>query len=155
MHPARALYTDPLVDRERLSLEESVLRADWDKLIPVRDAVKQALEHCRTQKLVGSSLQCSLVIRTEEGDNPLSGCLSRWRDELPSIFVVSSVHINESGPAEPSWSHEQTFDVAGNKGTLTVHPPSAAKCPRCWNYTAPEDDELCKRCNDVVAAIPT
>lgn len=153
-HPARELYTDPVVDRTRLTLEESVLRADWEMLTPVRDAVKQALEHCRTQKLIGSSLQCSLVIRTEEGHNALTECLSRWRDELPSILVVSSAHIDQPGPREPAWSHEQAFEVAGGKGVLTVYPPSAAKCPRCWNYTAPSEDELCKRCDDVVAALP-
>ena len=137
-----------------MTLDESVLRADWELLTPVRDAVKQALEHCRTQKLVGSSLQCSLVMRTEEADNALTECLGRWRDELPSILVVSSVHINQAGPTEPIWSHEQTFEIAGSKGVVAVYPPSAAKCPRCWNYTASSEDELCRRCSDIVAAIP-
>jgi isoleucyl-tRNA synthetase len=137
-----------------LTVDEPILRADWELLTPVRDAVKQALEHCRTQKLVGSSLQCSLVIRTAGDDNALTNCLSRWRDELPSVLVVSTVHIDEPGPPTPAWSHEQAFDVAGSKGVIAVYPPSAAKCPRCWNYTAESEDELCKRCDDVVSAMP-
>lgn len=33
---------------------------------------------------------------------------------------------------------------------VSVRPAALKKCPRCWTYTRPVGDELCKRCTDVV-----
>jgi isoleucyl-tRNA synthetase len=34
---------------------------------------------------------------------------------------------------------------------IIVKRASLFKCPRCWNYNAQIEDELCKRCENVLA----
>lgn len=33
---------------------------------------------------------------------------------------------------------------------IRVRPARASKCPRCWTFTRKDEDELCRRCADVV-----
>ena len=53
------------------------------------------------------------------------------------------------------WKFKAEFDVPGGKGTAWVLPPKEAKCPRCWKYVAPAENELCGRCAEVVDATPS
>ena len=87
------------------------------------------------------------------GDNlAVSDCLERYRDELEDFFVVSSVIVNGTLPADPTWIFEQAFSSNEANGTVTVLPPLHHKCPRCWKYNTQEEDRLCERCDEVVAS---
>lgn len=133
--------------------DEITLREDWEVLSVIRSAVQLALEFARTEKHVGSSLQCSVVVNVRESHPKVPGCLSRYQDELEDLFVVSSVTVNQAAPEEPSWSVEEAFSQDDWSGTVTILPPTAHKCSRCWKYVAAEEDGLCKRCDEVVAAL--
>lgn len=116
-----------------------------------QSAVKAALEQARLAKIVGSSLQSDVVISTSSPR--LQEALQRYASELDSIFVVSSVKVSPEAPSTEGaeWVYTQEFEVeGGDKGLATVMSPKDHKCPRCWRYLAPAEEQLCQRCEDVV-----
>jgi isoleucyl-tRNA synthetase len=132
----RSLYTD---------IEEDI---PW--LLNANMAIKRAQEDGRTQKLMKSSLQSSVVLTLPEQSK---GIFEKYKDDLEVIFVASSVALeNAAGSVLPEseWRFSAEFDVPGGKGTAWVLPPKEAKCPRCWRYVAPVEDDLCTRCEDIV-----
>jgi isoleucyl-tRNA synthetase len=88
-------------------------------------------------------------------DGRLANVLERYLDELDAMFVVSSVELNTSLSLErPDWCYSKEFTVDGVQGVVHVLPPKQSKCSRCWRYAADEEEGLCGRCEDVVAAHP-
>ena len=144
VHPFHRNLDQPLTSRN-LVVDEKI-RDDVPWLLNANAAIKTAQEEARAQKTVGSSLQSAVVLHLPESARELFG---RYEDELESIFVVSSVEIN--GEVEGEWKFSAEFDALGEKGVAWVLPPKSAKCPRCWIYVAPAEDELCKRCEEVVS----
>jgi isoleucyl-tRNA synthetase len=147
-HPLRQLYTDPVVDERRLTLDEGVLRADVPVLMRVHAAIKAASEVARGDKVLGSSLQCAVVLEVPEGK--VLEALGRYKEELEAMFVVSSVELNGAVPEDVEWKYCEDFELEGKQCKAWVLPPKQAKCPRCWRYVAPKEDELCGRCEEVV-----
>lgn len=118
----------------------------------VHGAIKSGLEAARSDKVVGSSLQSSVII--DVTDTSIRKVLQTYAEELEAMFVVSSVDINTAFPKDPEWSYTRDFEVNGEvKGKVVVLPPNQAKCPRCWRYVAPREDKLCHRCEDVVDTV--
>ncbi|KAG8160038.1 hypothetical protein KVR01_010675 [Diaporthe batatas] len=164
VHPLRQLYAAPVVDdnngRQQQLLvpggeEERRLREAMPVLFAAHAGIKSAAELARRDKRVGSSLQCSVVLRVP--DRAVADVLLRV-DELEGALVVSHVAVNEPVPEDAEWQYSVDFQVPGGGGggesvtcTAWVLPPKAHKCPRCWRYIAPREDELCGRCEDVIA----
>ncbi|KAI0881268.1 isoleucyl-tRNA synthetase [Annulohypoxylon maeteangense] len=146
-YPFHQFYTDPIIDPSRLTHDLTSLREDIPVLMSVHGTIQLCLENARNDKNVGQSLQCSVNIRSK--DAVLLKVLQKYKDELESIFVVSSVQINSPADVTTEWSYARDF-VNGVEGQVTVLPPTQAKCPRCWRYTAPKEDTLCQRCEAVV-----
>ncbi len=111
-------------------------------------AVRAASERARSDKVLGSSLQCSVVL--DAPDDGAASLLKRYGDELDAMLVVSSVELNAPVPEAAAWRYSQAFQVNGTACTAWVLPPNLAKCPRCWRYVAVQEDSLCQRCEDVV-----
>jgi isoleucyl-tRNA synthetase len=130
-----------------------VVRKDQGIITEVHSAVKATLEQARTAKVLGSSLQSSVILEIEEGK--AAAVLGRYLDELEDIFVVSSVQINQPLPDSPDWAYQQEFEIQDAKLKVHVLPPKQEKCSRCWRYVAPVEDALCGRCEEVVGALPT
>lgn len=149
VHPLRQLYGAPLVDPARLWLDEAQLRSDMPALMRAHAAIKAASELARADKVLGSSLQCSVVLEAPAGSAALAA-LERYRDELEAMFVVSSVELNGAVAADAAWKYSGEFEVDGVGCRVWVLPPKQAKCPRCWRYVAPAEDALCGRCEEVV-----
>ncbi|KAI2471300.1 isoleucyl-tRNA synthetase [Annulohypoxylon bovei var. microspora] len=148
-YPFHQLYTDPIIDPSRLTRDLASLRKDIPVLMSVNAAIKLGLETARRDKVVGSSIQSSVIIRI--ADSATREVLERHTDELEAMFVVSSVQINSRPPDNPRWCYLSPFEVGGIEGSATVLPPTQPKCPRCWRCVAPEEDKLCQRCEDVVS----
>lgn len=155
VHPLQQLDSSPVIDESRLPGDEGKLR----KAIPVLEAVhagiKSATELARRDKLMGSSLQCSIML--EVPDIAVVDTLQQFGDELEALFVVSSVSINETLSDVSQWKQEMEFQVPSVDGSsadvgckVWVLPPREQKCPRCWRYVAPKEDALCGRCESVV-----
>ncbi|XP_044719918.1 tRNA synthetases class I (I, l, M and v) domain-containing protein [Hirsutella rhossiliensis] len=150
-NPARQLYDSPVMDPSRLTVARSKLRGDLPALTAVHEAVKAGLEEAREAKVLGSSLQCSVAVTTE--DSELAAILGYYLDELDAMYVVSHVELNEPGPERPSWCYTRQFAWQGAaRGTVRVLPPKQQKCSRCWRYAAEEEEGLCDRCQGVVGA---
>ncbi|AEO69961.1 uncharacterized protein THITE_2120730 [Thermothielavioides terrestris NRRL 8126] len=150
-HPLRQLYDAPLVDPARLTIDEAELRGAVPVLMRVHAAIKAALETARADKLLGSSLQCAVVLQVPEGGRVLR-TLRRFSDELEAMFVVSSVELNGAVPEGEGaqWKRCEEFELDGEACKAWVLPPKQAKCPRCWRFVAPQEDQLCARCEEVV-----
>ncbi|KAJ0295767.1 hypothetical protein COL516b_012262 [Colletotrichum fioriniae] len=151
LHPLYTPYDAPVHSRAPSVIGEASLRKDLPVLMSVQGAVKAALEKGRAAKVLGSSLQSSVVVTTE--DQAVAGVLAKYGEELEAMFVVSSVETNTEVPDQPEWRYDETFEVNGARGTVSVLPPNEHKCPRCWRYIAPKEETLCGRCDDVVASL--
>lgn len=176
-HPLRQLYSSPIINVDRLPGDENRLREIIPTLSAVKAGIDSATELARRDKVMGSSLQCSIIL--EIPDERLADTLKELGDELEGLFVMSSVEINERLPHDPAWKYSVDISVPiGDESSKTVSndidvesasvgsdvmdgsaeikctvwalPPDAHKCPRCWRYMAPKEDSLCKRCDDVV-----
>jgi isoleucyl-tRNA synthetase len=147
-HPLRQLYNDPVVDERKLTLDQGLLRGDVPVLMRVHAAIKAASEVARGDKVLGSSLQCAVVLEVPEGK--ALEALGRYKEELEAMFVVSSVELNGAVLEGVEWKYCEEFELEGKPCKAWVLPPKQAKCPRCWRYVAPKEDELCMRCEEVV-----
>ena len=153
-HPARQLYEAPLIPADRLTTEEASLREDWEALECIRSAVRYALEYARSNKDVGSSLQCSCIIQIKHNYMSVADVLHRYEDELADIMGVSTVGLNWAVPTDVAWSYNQAFALNDWNGEVYIIPPVAEKCPRCWKYQSEAENTLCTRCKSVVDALP-
>lgn len=157
VHPLQQLYSSPIIDETRLPGDEGKLRKAIPILQAVHAGIKSATELARRDKVMGSSLQCSIVL--EIPNVAVVDVLHQFGDELEALFVVSLVSINQAVPETSEWKHEMEFHVPSVDGAsadvgckVWVLPPRAPKCPRCWRYVAPKEDELCGRCESVVSS---
>ena len=91
---------------------------NWDRLIEVRDAVMKSLEEARQAKFIGAPLEARVHLKADE---ELYTLLSGYSRELPSMFIVSQVVLENHGA-----------------GTLavTIERAEGVKCERCWKYTS-------------------
>jgi isoleucyl-tRNA synthetase len=147
VNPFHRSSSEPLTSRNLKAPADIGDDIPW--LLNANTAIKTAQEEARAKKLLGSSLESSVVISLPpEADRSV---FDRYADELESIFVVSSVEFDSNVVNRDSWS-SAIFDAPGGSvGKVWILPPKQAKCPRCWRYMAPAENELCRRCEDVVS----
>ncbi len=110
------------------SWSNEALAAKWEKIMPVRKAVLEAIEPLRKSKELGSSLEAAPVITAQD--------LSVFENvDMADVCITSAVTLN-----------------AGAVG-VEINKAEGSKCQRCWKIT-PEVDEngdLCNRCADVMS----
>ncbi|MEP6570116.1 MAG: isoleucine--tRNA ligase [Acidobacteriota bacterium] len=111
------------------------LVTDWHRLFTIRDVVLQSLEESRNQRIIGSSLEARVELRT---DSETFQFLKHYEHELRYIFIVSQVTLSESASADGTVS----VDVTRAEGK---------KCERCWNYSKHVGEstrypDVCERC---------
>ena len=113
--------------------------AGWDRLMEVRGDVLKSLETARNAKLIGAPLEARVHLSANGDLYPL---LQQYASELPALFIVSEVAVEE-GPG--------ALDVR-------VERASGTKCERCWKYTAdtgsdPRFPTICAACASAVEEI--
>ncbi|MBW2027616.1 MAG: isoleucine--tRNA ligase [Deltaproteobacteria bacterium] len=119
------------------------LAARWDAILRVRREVTKALEIARKEKRIGHSLDASVSLFLP-GD--LADALRPYREQLRTIFIVSSVDLVGQDDLEEAYESEE---IEGLK--VKVRPSEDPKCKRCWIHdaTVGDDDEhptICHRC---------
>ncbi len=124
------------------------LASRWEQLIAVRSEVSKVLEELRIGKQIGSSLEAKVRVAYQPG--PLGDLIKQYEDDLPTIFIVSAVEI-EQMPDDVPVSTELGI-------TVTAQRADGNKCIRCWNYSVSvgentEHPSLCARCVDQLARI--
>ena len=115
----------------------SELFREWEQLIELRGTVLKELELARESKSIGNSLEAGVILKVPRS---LMGLVKKYREDLPSFFIVSSVELQDS-PGE---------DVQA-----VISRAKGKKCQRCWNYspyvgTSADYPDFCWRCEDVV-----
>ncbi|KAI0088191.1 isoleucyl-tRNA synthetase [Irpex rosettiformis] len=132
------------------------VESEMNILLHIRGAVLKALEVARRKQAIRSSTEAriELVVPT---DATYRGLLRREEDFLQQLFIVSGVTLtardstlgaSEDVIGEASWSPSNTDS---DEVIARVRPATDHKCPRCWSYTRPQDETLCKRCSDAIA----
>jgi isoleucyl-tRNA synthetase len=123
----------------------------WDALLSVRDDVMKALEEARANKLIGKSLDASIVIYGDK-DNDTIKLFEEFADELKTVFIVSKVTVsNDPAP-------ENAFADTESGIAVAVSLSEGTKCDRCWYYaedvkTDSDGQHLCTRCAAIIKKI--
>ena len=109
----------------------------WNRIVALRETVNAALERARADKLIGKPLEAQVTLRATGEELEF---LREVEAELPAVFIVSSVKLEEG---------ESAVEVARAPG---------GKCVRCWTYSEklgenPDHPDLCPRCAAVVSLI--
>jgi isoleucyl-tRNA synthetase len=120
---------------EAIDQRNDSLLGTWEKLFEIRDDVLQSLEEARVAKHIGSSLEARLEISAAGESYDL---LTRYRDELRYLFIVSQVDV--------ALSEEGASGVV-----VKVSQAEGKKCERCWNYSTRVGEStrypnVCERC---------
>jgi isoleucyl-tRNA synthetase len=102
----------------------------------VRDQVNAALEGKRRDKVITSSLSARVTVAAP-GD--VLALLVAHRDELPALFGVSRVDLDEADAV-----------------TVRVEKADGVKCQRCWRIVDQVSGDaafagVCARCVDALA----
>jgi isoleucyl-tRNA synthetase len=134
------LSSMPVVNKKYLNPE---LERDWAGLLQIRIEVAKALEIARKEKRIGHSLDAQ--VKLSVADKNTSTLLTKYRDQLPTIFIVSQVELEEKGKLPP----ETLVEVA-------VSPAAGIKCDRCWNYRTSVGENkahptICSRCAEAIS----
>ncbi|HZT33709.1 MAG TPA: isoleucine--tRNA ligase [Bryobacteraceae bacterium] len=111
------LFPEPAELSAGLSAEQRKRAANWDRLMEVRDRVLKSLETARQEKFIGAPLEARIHLSANGTLYPL---LQEYAGELPGLFIVSQVKLDQS--TEPEIG-------------VQVERAAGAKCERCWKYT--------------------
>jgi isoleucyl-tRNA synthetase len=127
-----ALFPEPEELTAGLSDDRRKRLQNWDRLMEVREDVLKSLETARQEKFIGAPLEARVNISADSGLYPL---LEQYANDLPALFIVSQVSLNNHGDA---------LKVA-------IERAEGVKCERCWKYTTdvgsnPEFPTICAAC---------
>ena len=125
--------------------QDGDLAKRWDRLLAVRAVAQGALEHQRREKVIGSSLEATVVLTVGP---ELYQSLRAYEADLPTLMIVSHVdliageHVSEAG--------HLVYDAQLGLG-VDVCKAEGVKCERCWNYRttvgcSEPHSTLCRRC---------
>ncbi|MFA5255962.1 MAG: isoleucine--tRNA ligase [Candidatus Omnitrophota bacterium] len=111
-------------------IDES-LDKKWEILVSKREEVLKSLEEKRSAGEIGSGLEASVTITTN--DPLLKKILNEKKDFLRYLFIVSNVELKDGEDA------------------LLIEKAQGSKCSRCWNYSPEvgshkDHPTLCERC---------
>jgi len=106
------------------------------ELLRLRGVIAQAIERARQEKLIGNTLEASVVLHS---DSDVTEKVDR--EELEEFFIVSDLTIHRAKEASAS-----------------VTKTTYAKCARCWRHrptvrTSTAHPDLCDRCESVATAL--
>jgi isoleucyl-tRNA synthetase len=119
------------------------LAGRWEDIIALRKEVTKALELARKDKKLGHPLDASVTV----GLSPdLMEKIAPYREQLRSIFIVSSVDIKDMDQLDDGLESETLPGLR-----VKVSPSTDPKCERCWVHdpTVGNDTSrptICKRC---------
>lgn len=116
----------------------------WDKLLKIRSELNKIIEKLRMNKIIFSSLDCSVVLYL---NNKINNEINFLIKELKFFFLVSNIILMDYYSA-PEHSYKSNI-IEGLK--IIVNKADGNKCLRCWHYDISvgknlEYIDLCKRC---------
>jgi isoleucyl-tRNA synthetase len=126
-------------EKERFS-DDAVARK-FDRLLSVRKAANRALEKARADKVIGHSLDASLIVGVKTGKDDLLAL----DEELARLLIVSEVEVRE---------FEQVGGMVEDGVAVLALASTSPKCERCWSRSREvNENRLCPRCAAVIKKI--
>jgi isoleucyl-tRNA synthetase len=130
---------------------EPGINENWEQLLKLRSTVLASLETARNNKIIGGSLEATIVLTGPAPD----GLMARYGSSLPALFIVSQVDAQFDGP-DPLQLPSFGLDLSAVK--VRVERAAGAKCERCWNYSTHVGESadyptVCERCVAALAEI--
>jgi isoleucyl-tRNA synthetase len=127
-------------ERSWLGARGQAFLDDMKSLLDVRERVLKDLEKARTEGLIGNSLEAQVTLKAS---GPQADLLEKYRDELASLFIVSTVAVGQGGAEELE---------------VLIGRAPGGKCERCWNYStfvgrSQDHPTFCARCDAVVRTV--
>ncbi len=116
---------------------DTALKDKYDAFMALRDKVLKSLEDARNEKKIGGSLEARIVLYPTEDEEALLQSV----DDLERLFIVSEAEIATEG--EGAYRHDTL--------TLDVEKVQGEKCARCWKIGETNDEDVCPRCEGVLA----
>ncbi|KAI0340362.1 isoleucyl-tRNA synthetase [Trametopsis cervina] len=149
--PVQSVFTNPWKSLPSEWNNEAT-ESDMDDLLKVRSLVLGALEKARRNKFIKSSLEAEVELVLPKSAK-YSDLLRREESSLSQFFIVSGVTLRSPSPASEDIIQEDRLDAASIDALAArIRLAKHHKCPRCWTYTRPKEEDLCARCSDVVSA---
>ncbi len=112
--------------------------SEIETLLALRDPVNEKLEELRSQKKIGKSVEAMLSLTVSQ-ESKLARILSKYKDQLPELFIVSEVHVSVDEETETG---------------IEVNVAQGERCPRCWRTVATLVESrlgtVCERCEDAI-----
>jgi isoleucyl-tRNA synthetase len=136
------------------SLLDPALIDRWNRLLRLRNAVNGELEKLRQAKVVGTSLEATVTLTA---DGEFAGLLETYLDQLPMLFITSSVTL-KNGATTDEPAAEAIYTDTDGSAHIEVGRAEATKCPRCWrrvrstDAVTDDETEVCDRCADALTA---
>lgn len=135
-----ALFPEPEELTEGLTARHRARAQNWERLVGVRESVLKQLEVARQEKFIGAPLEARVRLRANGDLYPL---LAEYAAELPALFIVSQVSLEQQG---------------GEPLSVQVERAAGGKCERCWKYTTdvganPDFPTICAACAEAVTEI--
>ncbi|MBL0187363.1 MAG: isoleucine--tRNA ligase [Candidatus Obscuribacter sp.] len=148
-----ALLLDyPVVHKE---FDDAEAKAYWSELLTIRLIVNKALEQVRGAKVIGSSLEASVVLVFEDAAKAAS--VAKLGVDLASVFITSDARALAQGESTDGAVSGEVLGTLSEGGlTVTVHKASGDMCVRCRKYTIEVGQnkdfvDLCNRCAEAMA----
>jgi isoleucyl-tRNA synthetase len=123
----------------------------WERIRRVRRVITGALEVERQEKRIGSSLEAAPAVYVANA--ALAALLEEV--DLAELAITSGIELIEATPPPAAFTLDDVPEVG------VVHSPAPGqKCARCWQVLPevgadPGAPDLCRRCQDAVAALAT
>lgn len=127
--------------------QDPQLHTTWTYLFQVRSKVQFALEQSRRDKVIGSSLDATVILHATE---PNCTLLKRYLSDLPALFIVSCVKVEGVASLPGGELVDASLGLA-----IEVVKAEGIKCDRCWNIrqdvgSQAQHPMLCGRCVEAV-----
>ncbi len=140
-------------------MRDEALQARWDVLLDARSAVNAKLEVLREKKVIGSSLQASVVLDVNDAvGRRVAQALRRLAaDALHRVDGHARPPRGERRAGADRSAAAAPADGSAREWTIDAAPAQGEKCPRCWRIvpavsSASDSAGLCERCVDAMAA---
>lgn len=121
------------------------LEKAWEVILKLRDDSSKVLEGKRQSKEIGSSLEASLTLFSE--DTATTEMLNKYLSVLAEVLIVSDVNIVSSGDSDKAeFAKGENTDIF-----IKAKKATGEKCARCWHYRdsvgqSDEHKDICHLC---------
>ena len=140
----KSVHMNSFADSIDVSVDEGFI-CKWDMLTDLKSEVSKALELCRSEKVIGHSLDAEVRLVLPSN---VSSVLDNDYSDLKFIFIVSSVKVVTVLEGDSKiYSSEKIEGLE-----VEVSHMAGEKCERCWNYFEEdnsgkgEHSMICFRC---------